>query len=55
MDHFISSVEKGERLDETDTNCVLEGARDVAIAKAIYKSIDTKTWETTKFDNLMSY
>ena len=44
-------IERGERIRPEDTNSIWEGSRDVSVAHAMYKSVDTQLWESTDFNN----
>ena len=47
-------IGRGKKISPEDTNSVWEGSKDVAVARAIYKSIKTQSWESTDFDNLLA-
>ena len=52
MNEFISRVAEGRQLVETDGGSVLQGTKDILVSMAVYRSVDSKKWEST---NLESY
>ena len=51
MQEFVDILSKGVPVKNTVEMCMGE----VMVAKAIYKSVETKKWEKTSLENLIGY
>ena len=51
MEEFISLVKDNKPLDDSHGGSVLQGTRDILVTMAIYRSVESRKWETTDLAN----